>query len=143
VGQKGWLWEEIFQTVDRLGLRDRVLWTGYIPDEDRVPFYNAADFLVYPSWYEGFGMPLLEAMQSGCPVIASRVSALPEVVGQAGLLIDPGDVEGLSQAMLRLAREPGLRERLREAGLARARRFSWEESARKTLGVFEAVTGNA
>jgi glycosyltransferase involved in cell wall biosynthesis len=79
----------------------------------------------------------------GCPVIASRVSALPEVVGQAGLLIDPGDVEGLSQAMLRLAREPGLRERLREAGLARARRFSWEESARKTLGVFEAVTGNA
>jgi glycosyltransferase involved in cell wall biosynthesis len=142
VGQKGWLWEEIFQTVDRLGLRDRILWTGYIPDEDRVLFYNAAEFLVYPSWYEGFGMPLLEALQSGCPVIASRVSALPEVVEDAGLLIDPGDVAGLSQAMLRVATDPGLRETLREAGLARARRFSWEESARKTLEVFEVVTGN-
>lgn len=140
VGQKGWLWEEIFQTVDQIGLRDRVLWTGYIPDEDRVLFYNAADFLVYPSWYEGFGMPLLEAMQSGCPVIASRVSALPEVVGDAGLLIDPGDVEGLSQAILRLVSEPGLKEHFRQAGLIRARQFSWEESARKTLEVFEAVT---
>ncbi len=142
VGQKGWLWEEIFQTVEQLGLQDRVLWTGYIPDEDRVLFYNAAEFLVYPSWYEGFGMPLLEALQSGCPVIASRVSALPEVVGDAGLLVDPGDVAGLSQAMLRVATDPGLRETLREAGLARARRFSWEESARKTLEVFEVVTGN-
>jgi glycosyltransferase involved in cell wall biosynthesis len=141
VGQKGWLEEEIFQTIARHGLQDRVFWTGYIPDEDRVLFYNAADFLVYPSWYEGFGMPVLEAMQSGCPVIASRVSALPEVLGEAGLLIDPGDVEGLSQAIFRMVTEPGLKERLREDGLIRARQFSWEDSARKTLEVFEAVIG--
>jgi glycosyltransferase involved in cell wall biosynthesis len=142
VGQKGWLWEGIFETVAKHGLQDRVRWTGYIPDEDRVLFYNAAEFLVYPSWYEGFGMPLLEALQSGCPVIASRVSALPEVVGEAGLLIDPRDVVELSQAIFRMVTAPGLKERLREAGLARARQFSWEESARKTLKVFEAVTGD-
>jgi glycosyltransferase involved in cell wall biosynthesis len=140
VGQKGWLWEEIFEAVTKHGLQERVHWTGYIPDEDRVLFYNAADFLVYPSWYEGFGMPLLEAMQSGCPVIASGVSSLPEVIGEAGLLIDPGNVEDLSQAILRMATEPGLKEHFREAGLIRARHFSWEGSARKTLEVFEAVT---
>ena len=139
VGQKGWLWEEIFQTVNKLGLQDRVLWTGYIPDEDRVLFYNTADFLVYPSWYEGFGMPLLEALQSGCPVIASRVSAIPEVVGKAGLLVDPSRPEEISQAILRLVEEPGLKKQLREAGLERARQFSWEDSARKTLEVFETV----
>ncbi|MBI5586572.1 MAG: glycosyltransferase family 4 protein, partial [Deltaproteobacteria bacterium] len=142
VGQKGWLWEEIFRAVTKYGLENRVLWTGYIPDADRVLFYNAADFLVYPSWYEGFGMPLLEAMQSGCPIIASRISALPEVLGEAGLLIDPGDPENLAGAMLRMVKEPGLRQRLRESGLVRARQFSWEESARKTLEVFEKVTSN-
>jgi glycosyltransferase involved in cell wall biosynthesis len=84
-------------------------------------------------------MPLLEALQSGCPVIASRVSALPEVVGQAGLLIDPSRPEEISQAILRLVEEAGLKDRLREAGLIRARQFSWEDSARKTLEVFEAL----
>jgi glycosyltransferase involved in cell wall biosynthesis len=142
VGQKGWKCEAIFQTVAALGLQDRVRWTGYIPDGDRVLFYQAADFLVYPSWYEGFGMPLLEAMQSGCPVVASRVSAIPEVVGEAGMLVDPSRTEELAQAMLRLVREPGLRDHFREAGLARARQFSWEASARMTLEVFEEVMGN-
>jgi glycosyltransferase involved in cell wall biosynthesis len=142
VGQKGWKCEAVFQTVAALGLQDRVRWTGYVPDEERVLFYQAADFLVYPSWYEGFGMPLLEALQSGCPVIATRVSAIPEVVGEAGLLVDPSRSEELSQAMLRLIREPGLRDHLREAGLARARQFSWEASARKTLEVFDAVMGS-
>ena len=142
VGQKGWKWEGIFEAIKTLGLEERVRWTGYVSDEERVLFYNAADFFVYPSWYEGFGMPLLESMRSGCPVIASRVSAIPEVVGEAGLLVDPSRPEELSQAILRLVEEPGLKERLREAGLERARQFSWEESARKTLQVFEAVTAN-
>ena len=141
VGQKGWKWEGIFEAIKTLGLKERVRWTGYVSDEERVFFYNAADFFVYPSWYEGFGMPLLEALQSGLPVIASRVSALPEVVGEAGLLIDPSRPEELSQAILRLVQEKGLKERLREAGLVQARRFSWEDSARKTLEVFEMVTG--
>ena len=139
VGQKGWKWEGIFEAIKALGLEERVRWTGYVSDEERVLFYNAADFLVYPSWYEGFGMPLLEALQSGCPVIASRVSAIPEVVGDAGLLVDPSRPEELSEAILRLVEEAGLKERLREAGLERARQFSWEDSARKTLEVFEAV----
>ena len=139
VGQKGWKWEGIFEAIKTLGLEERVRWTGYVSDEERVLFYNAADLFVYPSWYEGFGMPLLEALQSGCPVIASRVSAIPEVVGEAGLLIDPSRPEELSEAILRLVEEKGLKERLREAGLERARQFSWEDSARKTLEVFEGL----
>ncbi|MBI5606426.1 MAG: glycosyltransferase family 4 protein [Deltaproteobacteria bacterium] len=139
VGQKGWKWEPIFQEINRLDLKSRVHWTGYVSDLDRVVFYNAADFMVFPSWYEGFGMPLLEAMQCGCPVITSRVSAMPEVVGEAGLLIDPGRIEELQTAMLRLVQEPGLAEKLRKAGLEQARKFSWETSARLTLEVFEKI----
>jgi glycosyltransferase involved in cell wall biosynthesis len=142
VGQKGWKWEPIFEEMKKLNIESRVRWVGYVPDQERVLFYNGADFLVYPSWYEGFGMPLLEAMQCGCPVIASRVSAMPEVVGQAGLLVDPGNTEDLSEALLRLANEPGLREELIEAGRIRSANFSWEDSARLTLNVFEKIIGN-
>jgi glycosyltransferase involved in cell wall biosynthesis len=140
VGQKGWKWEPIFKELGRPDLKQRVQWVGYVNDADRVFFYNSADFLAYPSWYEGFGMPLLEAMQCGCPVITSRVSSMPEVVGEAGLLIDPHQVEDLQGAMLRLAREPELREKLRKAGLEQAQKFSWETSAQITLEVFEKVT---
>lgn len=139
VGQKGWKWEPIFREMERPKLKERVRWVGYVSDPERVLLYNAADFLAYPSWYEGFGMPLLEAMQCGCPVITSRVSSMPEVVGEAGLLIDPHRVEDLQEAMLRLVHEPGLREKLRMAGFEQARKFSWETSARITLEVFEKV----
>jgi glycosyltransferase involved in cell wall biosynthesis len=140
VGQKGWKWEPIFKEMERPDLKGRVHWVGYVSDQERVFFYNAADFLAYPSWYEGFGMPLLEAMQCGCPVITSRVSSMPEVVGDAGLLIDPHRVEDVQGAMLRLVQEPGLREKLRVAGFEQAKKFSWETSAKITLGVFEKVT---
>jgi glycosyltransferase involved in cell wall biosynthesis len=140
VGQRGWKWEPIFQEIERLKIQSRVHWAGYVPDEDRVLFYNGADFLVYPSWYEGFGMPLLEAMQCGCPVIASNVSALPEVIGPAGLLIDPAQPEDLQRTMLRLINEPGLAEKMKKAGFDQSRQFSWEHSARKTLEVFEKLT---
>jgi len=126
--------------MERPKLKERVHWVGYVSDQERVFFYNAADLLAYPSWYEGFGMPLLEAMQCGCPVITSQVSSMPEVVGDAGLLIDPHRVEDLQEAMLRLVQEPGLREKLRTAGLEQAKKFSWETSAKITLGVFEKVT---
>jgi glycosyltransferase involved in cell wall biosynthesis len=139
VGQKGWKWEPIFQIIEDLHIDSRVHWVGYVPDQERPQFYNAADFLVYPSWYEGFGMPLLEAMQCGCPVITSEVSAMPEVVAEAGLLIDPAQTGTLQEAMLRMALEPELKERLREAGLTRAGNFSWESSAQLTLEVFEKV----
>jgi glycosyltransferase involved in cell wall biosynthesis len=139
VGQKGWKWEPIFREMERPELKERVHWVGYVADQERVFFYNAADFLAYPSWYEGFGLPLLEAMQSGCPVITSRVSSMPEVVGGAGILTNPQRVEDLQGAMLRLVNEPGLREKLRIAGLEQAKKFSWETSAKITLEVFEKV----
>lgn len=139
VGQKGWKWEPIFREMERPKLKGRVHWVGYVSDPERVSFYNAADFLAYPSWYEGFGMPLLEAMQCGCPVITSRVSSMPEVVGDAGLLIDPHRVEDLQEAMLRLVQEPGLSEKLRLAGFEQAKKFSWETSAKITLEVFEKI----
>jgi glycosyltransferase involved in cell wall biosynthesis len=139
VGQKGWKWEPIFKEMERPDLKERVHWVGYVSDAERVFFYNAADFLTYPSWYEGFGMPLLEAMQCGCPVITSRISSMPEVVGEAGLLIDPHRVEDLQGAMLRLVQEPGLREKLQRAGFEQAKKFSWETSAKITLEVFEKV----
>jgi glycosyltransferase involved in cell wall biosynthesis len=139
VGQKGWKWEPVFEEIERLKLQSRVRWVGYVPDEDRVRFYQAADFLVFPSWYEGFGMPLLEAMQCGCPVITSRVSSMPEVVGRAGLFIDPSRTEDLQKAILCLVRDPGLVEKLRRVGLEQAGKFSWETSARKTLEVFEGL----
>ena len=139
VGQKGWKWEPIFREMERPNLKERVHWVGYVSDLERISFYNAADFLPYPSWYEGFGMPLLEAMQCGCPVITSRISSMPEVVGEAGLLIDPHRVDDLQGAMLRLAQEPELREKLRLAGFEQAQKFSWETSARITLEVFEKV----
>jgi glycosyltransferase involved in cell wall biosynthesis len=140
VGQKGWKWEPVFREMERPDLKERVHWVGYVSDSERVCFYNAAEFLAYPSWYEGFGMPLLEAMQCGCPVITSRVSAMPEVVGEAGILIDPQRVEDLQGAMLRLVQEPGLREKMRKAGLEQAKKFSWETSAKITLEVFEKIT---
>jgi glycosyltransferase involved in cell wall biosynthesis len=139
VGQKGWKWEPIFREMEKPKLKERVHWVGYVSDPERVSFYNAADFLAYPSWYEGFGMPLLEAMQCGCPVITSQVSSMPEVVGDAGLLIDPHRVEDLQETMLRLVLEPGLKEKLRLAGFEQAKRFSWETSAKITLAVFEKV----
>jgi glycosyltransferase involved in cell wall biosynthesis len=141
VGQKGWKWEPVMAEMEKPDLKGRVHWVGYVEDADRVLFYNGAEFFVYPSWYEGFGMPLLEAMQCGCPVIASGVSAMPEVVGEAGILIDPHRTEDLRQAMLRLIREPGLKEKLTRIGLEQAKKFSWENSARKTLEVFEELIG--
>jgi glycosyltransferase involved in cell wall biosynthesis len=137
VGQKGWKWEPIFQAIEALHLKDRVRWIGYVEDKERVLFYQAAAALVYPSWYEGFGLPILEAMQSGCPVIASNLSAIPEVVGKAGLLVDPGSPEQLGQAILRLVEEPSLASQLSQLGLEQAKQFSWEKAARETLRVFE------
>jgi glycosyltransferase involved in cell wall biosynthesis len=98
-----------------------------------------AEVFVYPSLYEGFGLPPLEAMACGTPVIASTAASLPEIVGEAGLLVDPQDSAGLTQALERLLDDPALRARLRAQGLARARQFTWEAAARQTLAVYERV----
>jgi glycosyltransferase involved in cell wall biosynthesis len=136
-GAKGWYFERIARTIDELGLGQRLVLPGYVADEDVPAILSAATALVYPSLYEGFGLPALEAMACGTPVIAARTSSLPEVVGEAGLLVDPLDVGALGAAMERLLSDAVLGEQLRSRGLERARAFTWERCARETMAVLE------
>jgi glycosyltransferase involved in cell wall biosynthesis len=136
VGGKGWLYDEIFARVGELDLTDKVRFVGYVAGKELPWWYNAADLFVYPSLYEGFGLPPLEAMACGAPVITSSVSSLPEVVGEAGLLVDPDDVQALAEAMERVLADSHLREAMRAAGLAQAGRFSWQEAARRTVETY-------
>jgi glycosyltransferase involved in cell wall biosynthesis len=123
---------------ERFGLgRGSVIIPGLVSHEDMPAAYSMAGALLFPSYYESFGIPLVEAMACGCPVITSSAPACPEVVGDAALVVDPDDVQGLADAMLRLVRDPNLAARLRAHGLARARRFSWEDSARRLLAELE------
>lgn len=142
VGGKGWLYQEVFETRDRLGLGDQVVFAGSVPPDRLVYYYNCASCLAMPSLYEGFGLPALEAMACGTPVVVSNVSSLPEVVGDAGLMVDPLDVEGLASALGALLSDDALHTRLSRKGLARAAGFSWERAARETLAVYrKAVDG--
>ncbi len=132
-GGKGWLYEGIFETVARFGLADAVHFPGFIDDADLPVLYSLADLFVYPSMYEGFGLPPLEAMACGTPVVASAASSLPEVVGDAGLLVPPTDVEALAGVMARALTDAALRAELRERGFAQARRFDWRASAERLV----------
>lgn len=137
VGPKGWLSEKNVRTlVSQLNLEDCIRFLGYVPLEDLVSLYNAAQILVYPSLYEGFGFPIIEAMACRCPVITSNISSMPEVAGDAALFIDPYNVEMLYRAMYRIWKEPDLTNDLVEKGLQRARVFSWERCAQETLSVY-------
>jgi glycosyltransferase involved in cell wall biosynthesis len=140
-GRRGWLSEEVFDTIERLKLSNDVLLLGRVPSEHLVYLYNAARVLVHPSFYEGFGLPPLEAMNCGVPTVVSNVSALPEVVGDASILIDPNDVDELMVAVLRVLTDEGLRNDLIAKGLKRAEMFSWERSARETLQVYRCIGG--
>ena len=135
-GAQGWLFDSVFALTEQLGLADEVLFTGGIPWADVPAFYSLAEVFVFPSLYEGFGLPPLEAMACGTPVIAADVSSIPEVVGDAGLLIDPNDAEGLAETLGRVLNEAALRQDLRRRGLERAREFSWDRAARETLTVY-------
>lgn len=137
VGQRAWRYEGEAPLARRLGLADSVRFLGYVPPADLPALYSGADLFVFPSLYEGFGLPALEALACGTPVVASNVSALPEVVGDAALQVDPLDTEALAGAMESVLRDDGLRVDLRERGLRRAREFSWERTARETLAVYE------
>jgi glycosyltransferase involved in cell wall biosynthesis len=136
VGGKGWLYDEVFRQIQERGLAGEIHFVGYVPAEELPSWYNAADLFVYPSFYEGFGLPVLEAMACGTPVITSRASSLPEVVGQAALLVDPGDVDALTGALERLLDDGALCEQMRDAGLKQAQRFSWPETARCTVQAY-------
>ena len=125
--------------VQELGIEERVVFTGWVPEEDKPAIYSGARALVFPSLYEGFGLPPLEALACGTPVIASNRGSLLEIVGNGGLLLEPDDVEGLAAAMEKLLSDDTLREDLREKGLAHAARFSWEKTAQQTLAVYQEV----
>ena len=135
-GAKGWFYEDVFARVEELGLEGKVMFPGYIPGSELPLWYNAAELFVYPSLYEGFGLPPLEAMACGTPVVTANTSALPEVVGQAGLTVDPLDVEGLAEAMRRALGDEALRQEMRERGLQRAKVFSWTKTAQETVQVY-------
>ncbi|MBI2953593.1 MAG: glycosyltransferase family 4 protein [Chloroflexi bacterium] len=136
-GAKGWLWSEIFSMVSEMGLEREVIFPGYISLENEPLWYNGADLFVYPSLYEGFGFPLLEAMACGTPVVTSNSSSLPEVVGEAGLLVDPSSGDDLAEAMLTVLTDRALSDDMKKKGLERARSFSWAEAAGKTAQIYQ------
>ncbi len=140
-GQKGWKYEESFAAIAGSGIEDQIILTGYVPEEDLPLLMNASDLVVYPSFYEGFGMPPLEAMACGRPVVTSDTSSMPEAVGDAAVMVDPKDVEGLSQAMENVLSDEQLALKMREKGLERAKLFSWRDAATKTLEVYKEVAG--
>ncbi len=135
-GSRGWLFDEVFDLTERLDLTENVLFVGRVSNQELVALYNAAEALVLPSLYEGFGLTPLEAMACGTPVVVSNVSSLPEVVGDAGLTFDPTDAEELTVALSRVLHDSELRTKLQTKGLKRAATFSWEKAARQTLELY-------
>jgi glycosyltransferase involved in cell wall biosynthesis len=142
VGGKGWLYNEIFARVEALGLQDRVLFTGYVPFEELPFWYNAASVFVFPSLYEGFGMPVVEAMACGTPVVASNTSSIPEAVGEAGVLFAPDDVAELVEGITAVLQSPDRAAKLRADGLAWAQNFSWARAGRETAVVYRKALDN-
>jgi len=137
IGYKGWGNQEIVEWMDQL--KGRVNYLGYLGEEELATLYRGASCLVFPSFHEGFGLPPLEAMACGCPVIVSNVASLPEVCGDAGYYVDPYRVESIAEGIYQVLTDESLRQSLIEKGLVRAKLFSWEKSAREHLKVFEEV----
>jgi glycosyltransferase involved in cell wall biosynthesis len=142
-GQRGWLSDAVYSAAANSPLTNHIHFTGRLGNDEVAALYHGALALVFPSLYEGFGLPALEAMHAGVPVLTSNVSSMPEIVGDAGLLVDPTDVDAISAGLRRLCDDHSLRDRLRAAGRERAVQFSWETTARKTLAVYERASGIA
>jgi len=137
VGGKGWIYDDIFAAIDELGLRDHVRHLSGIFDEELAHLYHGAGTLVTPSFYEGFGLPALEAMHCGCPAVVSRRGSLPEIVGPDGLLIDdPEDAAAWADALHRILTDSDLRKEVVASGRIQAKIFSWEKTAEKTLQLY-------
>ncbi|MGH2443385.1 MAG: glycosyltransferase family 4 protein, partial [Chloroflexota bacterium] len=139
VGGRGWMYASLFELVRELGLQEHVRFAGYVDPAHLPLWYNAADLFAYPSAYEGFGLPVLEAMACGIPTVTSSSGALQELAGDACLTVEPGSVESLQLAIVKVLEDPDLVERLRTASLARAAGFSWMKAAAATAGVYERV----
>jgi glycosyltransferase involved in cell wall biosynthesis len=138
-GQPAWGYQPLVDLVERLGLVECIRLPGYVPDDDLAALYSGADVFVFPSIHEGFGLPVIEAMACGAPVICSDRSALPEITDGAAILVDPGDRAALTRAIARVLDDHSLQAQLRARGLARAAAFTWERTARATLAVYESV----
>jgi glycosyltransferase involved in cell wall biosynthesis len=139
VGPVGWHADDVPRTVTSLGLEDRVRFLGYVSIEDLASLYQLARVSVYPSLFEGFGLPVLEAMASGCPVVTSNCSSMPEVAGGAAVLVDPTNVESIAEGLGRVWQDEQLRRELIARGLARAARFTWDATASETLKLYDRV----
>ena len=139
VGGKGWLYDDVFRTIDALGLTGCVRHLESVNNAQLACLYRAAGALALPSHYEGFGLPALEALHAGCPVVASNRGSLPEVVGAAGLLLEPDDVDAWAEALWRVLTDDVLSDGLRRAGPEQAGQFTWERTARATLSLYHGV----
>ncbi len=139
VGKRGWLYGDFFARLEQSPARNAVLFPGYVPDEHLPAIYAGAQVLILPSLYEGFGLPVLEAMACGTPVVTSDGSSIPEVGGEAALYFDPTDTEEMTKTIRRALTDAELREEMQARGLARAARFSWERAAKETKAVYDMV----
>lgn len=142
VGKKGWQYDEILASPKKYGVEDRVKFLDFVPDEELVMLYKNALCFAWPSLYEGFGLPILEAMKMGCPVITSNVSSMPEAGGDAALYVDPENVEDITKKLDKLVSSPELRKEMVEKGKKQVQKFSWEKTAKETLAVLEEVAKN-
>jgi glycosyltransferase involved in cell wall biosynthesis len=133
-GSKSWKDASVYRTMKQLNLDDRVRQLGYVEQEDMPALYNLASAYIYPSLYEGFGLPILEAMQCGCPVVASNATSIPEVAGDAAILVDPYNVDSLAGAIYKVLTDDMVRKRLIKAGFEQAKKFSWERCGQIILG---------
>jgi glycosyltransferase involved in cell wall biosynthesis len=136
-GGRGWLWEPILKKVKTAGLDGSVKYLDYIENRDLPALYAGAKLLTLPALYEGFGLPPLEAMASGVPVVVSNISSLPEIAGDAGVFVDPKSVDSIAQGLLKVLTDKNLREQMIVKGLERAKQFTWENTVRKTLEIFQ------
>ncbi len=141
VGRQGWMYQQTLQLVESLGLTERVHFTGYVDQADLPRVYNLAEMAVYPSTYEGFGLPVLEAMACGTPVITTDVSSMPEITTDAGVLFPTGDIPALAQAIESLLSDPVERKHRAALGLERAAHFTWERTAAQTMDVYAHALG--
>ncbi|MCM8776661.1 MAG: glycosyltransferase family 4 protein [Candidatus Omnitrophica bacterium] len=139
VGKKLWLYNEIFDEIRNSNFKERIVLTDYVSEQDLVCLYNFAEAFVYPSLYEGFGLPVLEAMACGCPVITSNISSLPEIAGNACFLVDPYDVEMIAKAINNVVTNFDLRMKLKAEGIKQAQKFSWKKTAESTAKIYEKV----
>lgn len=136
-GRQGWMYDDILQTPKRLNIEERVKFLGYVATEDLPPLLSGALVYILPSLWEGFGIPVVEAMACGVPVIASNVSSLPEVIGGAGFLVDPYSLDQIEQAIRFVVTDKKIRQKYSKAGIEQAKKFSWDKMAKTVLAVFE------